>query len=560
MATDTFFAVLAQLGEQFERTSKRTELATLLATFLRTLSPDEISPAVRLTIGQVFPEWDGRALNASWKAVMAVIDKLTSAPPAVRETAFSEAVDGGEAVRLLLERARIEPVVPPPLTILQVYETLAEIAGTSGRGSVARKEALLRGLFERATPVEAKFLTKVIFQEMRHGVSEGILLDGIARAAGIKVRVVRRANQLWGDVGEVARVALAGDEDLLKQAGVMLFRPLKPMLAQTADGLPEAFDRYGTAMALEYKLDGARVQIHRRGDEVHIYSRNLADVTDSLPDVAGRVRQGLAAREAVLDGEAIAVDATGRPLPFQHLMRRFRRRRDIEATVREVPVELHLFDALYIDGESLVDRPNRERWAALGRAAGDVELVQRLIPQSIEEADAFAAAAYRDGHEGVMAKELGSGYTPGVRGKSWLKIKHVLSLDLVILAADWGYGRRHGWLSNYYLAARDAKSGDYLVVGKTFKGLTDVQFQEMTRRLLEIEQARDRGTVLVQPRVVVEVLFNEIQESHQYPSGLALRFARISRLREDKNPTEADTLQTLRHLYDEQFKHKGRPS
>jgi len=252
------------------------------------------------------------------------------------------------------------------------------------------------------------------------------------------------------------------------------------------------------------------------------------------------------------------VDAQGRPLPFQHLMRRFRRKHAVAATVEEIPIELHLFDALYLDGKTLVDAPYQKRWAALGEVAGKLNLVRRLIPKTVEEGEAFAEVAYRDGHEGVMAKDLDSAYTPGVRGKSWLKLKRVLSLDLVIVAADWGYGRRHGWLSNYHLAARDADSGQYLVVGKTFKGLTDGQFQEMTERLLALERSRKGGTVFVQPQVVVEVLFNEIQESRQYRSGLALRFARISRVREDKTPAEADTIQTLRQLYDQQFQYKGR--
>ncbi len=555
---DTPFARLAHLGQQLEQTSKRLELTALLADFLRGLSPEEIAPAVRLTIGQVFPEWDERALNVSWRAVETVVDALTDAPPAVRDEIFGQAVDGGEAVRMLLERTRRQPPHSPPLTILEVFHTFEEVAATGGKGARAGKEALLRALLERATPIEAKYLVKVISQEMRHGVNEGIMLDAIAQAAGIKARMVRRANQFWGDLGEVALVALTGGEAGLKRASIRLFRPLKPMLAQTAENLAEIFERYQGRVALEYKLDGARVQIHRRGDQVRIYSRQLADVTPSLPDVAAEVGKDLAVEEAILEGEAIAVDGQGRPLPFQHLMRRFRRKHAVAATIEEIPVQLHLFDVLYINGKTWVDAPYQERWGALEGAAGAVNLVPRLIPETLEEGEAFAEAAYRDGHEGVMAKDLRSTYTPGVRGKSWLKLKHVLSLDLVIVAADWGYGRRHGWLSNYHLAARDTRSGDYLVVGKTFKGLTDVEFQDMTERLLARERSRQGNTVYVQPQVVVEVLFNEIQESSQYRSGLALRFARIFRLREDKSAAEADTIQTLRQLYERQFQYKGR--
>jgi DNA ligase-1 len=416
----------------------------------------------------------------------------------------------------------------------------------------------LQGLLLRAAPVEAKYIVKDVIAEMRHGVGEGIMLEAIAQAAGVSPRLVSRTNMLWGDLGEVALVALTQGEAALKQATVRLFRPLKPMLAQTAEDLAEAFERYQGRVALEYKLDGARVQIHKRDDEVKIYSRQLADVTASLPDVVEEIRSGLQANEAIVEGEAVAVDAQGHPLPFQHLMRRFRRVHDVATMVQEIPLQLHLFDLLYVDGHDLIDTPCEKRWQALEAIVGTLSLVPRLIPQTVEEGERFAEQAYRAGHEGVMAKDLTSKYTPGVRGKAWLKLKHVLSLDLVIVAADWGYGRRHGWLSNYHLAARDERTGEYLEVGKTFKGPTDEEFQEMTRRLLALERSRRGGTIFVEPRVVVEVLFNELQESSQYKSGLALRFARIARVREDKSPVEADTIQTLRQLYERQFEYKGR--
>jgi DNA ligase-1 len=555
---DTPFAKLADLGQQLEQTRKRLELAALLADFLRGLALEEVPPAVRMIIGQVFPEWDERALNVSWRMVETALDELVDAPSAIREEIARQAVDGGEAVRMLLEQTRRQPPQPPPLTTLQVFHTFEEMAGTVGKGSQGRKEALVRDLLSRATPVEAKVLVKVIYQEMRHGVNEGLMLEAIAKAAGVKLRLVQRANQLWGDLGEVALVALTAGESGLKQATPRLFRPLKPMLAQTAEDLNEAFARHAGQLALEYKLDGARVQIHRQGDQVRIYSRHLADVTTSLPDVVAEVKGALAATETILEGEALAVDIQGRPLPFQHLMRRFRRKHAVAATLAEIPVQLYLFDALYLDGQTLLDTPYQERWQALEAAAGRLKLAPRLIPKTLEEGRAFAEAAYRDGHEGVMAKALDSAYTPGVRGKAWLKLKHIISLDLVIVAADWGYGRRHGWLSNYHLAARDADTGRYLVVGKTFKGLTDPEFEEMTRRLLALEWSRQRGTIFVQPQVVVEVLFNEIQASSLYESGLALRFARIYRLREDKRAEDADTLQTLRQLYERQFLYKGR--
>jgi DNA ligase-1 len=555
----TPFEELALLGEQLEKTAGRLLLAEMIAQFLQRLAPDEIPSGLRLLIGQIFPEWDERALNLSWRAVSKIATQLTEATDADRQTIYSEAVDAGEAMRLLFEGFRADPPQPPPLTILEVYQIFEQIAETSGKGSRARKEKHLRSLLLRATAVEAKYLVKNVVREMRHGVSEGIVLDAIAQASGAEKKVVRRANMLCGDLGEVAAVALSKGEAGLVEIRPQLFRPLKPMLALTAKDLADAFDHHRGEIALEYKLDGARVQIHKDGSTVEIYTRNLSRVTKSLPEIVEEIRAQARAETAILEGEVIAVDDEGRPLPFQHLMRRFRRVHRITEMARQVPVQLYLFDILYRDGQSLVDLPNHERWQILEGTKGNMPAVARTVPHDLLEGEAFAREAYREGHEGLMVKHLVSPYSPGVRGKAWFKVKHTISLDLVIVAADWGYGRRHGWLSNYHLAARDEKKGSFLGVGKTFKGLTDEEFKEMTQRLLALETHRSGGTVFVQPKVVVEVLFNEIQASSQYESGLALRFARISRQREDKSPDTADTIQTMRQLFQQQFEQKGQP-
>lgn len=557
--TETPFLALAFLGERLEKTKKRLELAALIADFLKGLAPQEIGPSVGLLIGQVFPEWDSRTLNLSWRAVSKTLQGLTAPSKNDLAAIRAEAVDAGQWARLLLERARIEPPQPPPLPLLKVYRAFEEIAETAGPGSRRKKEELLNSLFLRAQPVEAKYIVKNVVREMRHGVSEGILLDGIAQAAEVPKKLVRRANMLCGDLGQVAFTALAEGQKGLKRINPQLFRPLKPMLAQTADDVAQAFQEHKGKTALEYKLDGARVQIHKAGDEVRIYSRNLSEVTPSLPEVVDQVREEVKANSAILEGEVIAVDDLGRPLPFQHLMRRFRRIHNLRELMREVPIQLYLFDILYQDGRSLIDEPNRKRWGALQEVKGNLNSVARLTPKNPQEGEAFAQSSYEAGHEGLIAKRLDSVYTPGVRGKAWFKIKQTISLDLVIVAADWGYGRRHGWLSNYHLAARDEDSGEFLEVGKTFKGLTDKEFEEMTAHLLSLEIYRQGATVYVEPKTVVEVLFNEIQRSPHYDSGLALRFARISRLRDDKSPEEADTIQTMWEIFREQFEHKGRP-
>jgi DNA ligase-1 len=554
----TTFESLASLGERLEKTSSRLQMKEMIAQFLRELAPEEVPSAVRLLVGQVFPEWDERSLNLSWRAVQKVITELTGASEQDWQEVFGEAVDAGEAVRLLRERRGEAPSSSSRLTLLEVYETLGEIAEAKGKGSRRRKEELLLSPLSQAGPLETKYLIKIVLREMRHGVSEGILLDAIAEASGAKRKLVRRANMFLGDLGEVALLALREGQAGLEQTSPQLFRPLKPMLAQPAQSLQEALDYHQEEVALEYKLDGARVQIHMDGPTVKIFTRKLSEATHSLPEVAEEVRVQAQADRTILEGEVIAVDQLGRPLPFQHLMRRFRRVHGITEAIEKVPVQLHLFDVLYRDGDSLVDLTYDQRWRILEEICGEMLTAGRCVPQNLEEGAAFAQEAYDQGHEGVMVKHLPSPYKPGARGKSWFKVKRTLSLDLVVVAADWGYGRRHGWLSNYHLAVWDEERDTFQEVGKTFKGLTDEEFQQMTERLLALETHRVRGTVHVEPRVVVEVLFNEIQASPQYDSGVALRFARISRLREDKRPQHADTLQTIRTMFDEQFAQKGR--
>ena len=554
----TDFKTLALLGEQLERTSGRLEMTEMTARFIKALAPSEVAPGVRLLIGQVLPAWDERTLNLSWRAVQNLMSDLTEASERDWQEVFDEAVDAGQAVRLLLERRAKPQPQSAPLTISEVYETLETIADTRGKGSRQHKEALLKSMVSRSTPLEAKYLVKNVLGEMRHGVSEGVMLDAIAEASRAKKQTVRRANMFLGDLGEVALLSMTDGQDGLDQVQPQLFRPLNPMLAQPAQDLAEAFGYHRGEVALEYKLDGARVQIHKDGSNVKIFTRNLSQVTSSLPEVADEVRSQTQADQAILEGEVIAIDAGGRPLPFQHLMRRFRRVHNVNEVAQQIPVQLYLFDILYRDGENLVDYPYNERWRILEQTRGSMVTAARSVARSLQEGESFATQAYHDGHEGVMVKLLRSPYRPGVRGKSWFKVKHTLSLDLVIVAADWGYGRRHGWLSNYHLAVRDEERHTFLEVGKTFKGLTDAEFQKMTDRLLALEMHRERGTVFVEPRVVVEVLFNEIQASPQYQSGLALRFARITRLREDKGPEDADTLRTLRSLFDRQFAQKGR--
>jgi DNA ligase 1 len=326
------------------------------------------------------------------------------------------------------------------------------------------------------------------------------------------------------------------------------------MLAQPAPNVGEAFRMLGDRIALEHKLDGARVQIHWDGADARIYSRALNEITASLPEVVEVVHR-LGTRKAILDGEVIAIDAAGRPAAFQAVMRRFGRTRDVERLRVEQPVQLYAFDLIGVDGGLLIDAPYEERYAALSEIASGAGIARaaRIVSASVAEGNQFYVRAIADGYEGIVAKALASPYMPGARGRGWIKIKTARTLDLVIVAADWGYGRRHGWLSNYHLAARDEQGGGFVEVGKTFKGMTDDDFREMTERLTALKTAESRGTVTVRPEVVVEVAYSDIQRSSNYAGGMALRFARIVGVRSDKNAAEADTIEAVAAAFDRQM-------
>ncbi len=507
---------------------------------------DEVPLAINLVLGKAFPK---KALDLSVASIIEILPDLVRMNEGEYAGSFSEALDFGEAVRLLFEKSDFIPA-GEKLTIKRVSLAFEEIAETKGPGSRKKKRDLLLGLLMSASPLEAEYIVKNVIGEMRHGVDEGMILEALSNTLTLDIDTLRRAMMLVGDIGEVARISVSEGAEGLQKTGMVLFRPMKPMLADMAGSVSDVFDAMKDPFALEYKLDGARIQIHKKGGTCRLFSRNLTDITGSFPDIVHKIVRTVQIEEAILEGEVIAVDGSGAPLPFQVLMRRLGRVRDLEKLIQEIPVRLYLFDILDKDGRILIDMPYEERWKALEQTS--LSLVPRIIPAKREEGEAFFEKAIGEGYEGLMAKALSSIYTPGVRGRAWLKIKKVLSLDLVITAADWGYGRRHGWLSNYLLAARDEKNRAYLPVGKTYKGLTDREFQEMTERLLSLKTEENRWTVSVKPDVVVEVLFSDVQKSTQYTSGFALRFARISRIRDDKSSREIDSIQTLEQIYQQQ--------
>ncbi|WP_309102180.1 ATP-dependent DNA ligase [Microbacterium sp.] len=439
----------------------------------------------------------------------------------------------------------VSHAVAATLTISDVDAALTALAASSGTGSNAARSARLGDLASRATAPEWDFLARAMLGELRTGALAGVLVDAIARASGRAPASVRRAAMLSGDLGETALLALTGTEEDLNAVGLVVGRPVLPMLAATAATPTAALEITGEA-SVEYKLDGARIQVHRRGDEVGVYTRSLADVTHRVPEIVEIVRT-LPAHDLILDGETLSLDEDGGPRPFQETMSRFG-----ADVARELVLRPWFFDVLHVDGRDLIDEPLSVRLAELDRVARDWRM-PGIVTDDAEAAEQLSREALAAGHEGVVIKATGSPYTAGRRGKSWVKVKPVHTYDLVVLAAEWGSGRRRGWLSNIHLGALDPEGefgepGGFVMVGKTFKGLTDELLRWQTETFPALETHRSGPAVFLRPEIVVEIAIDGVQRSPRYPGGIALRFARVKQYRADKSAADADTILTLRAL------------
>ncbi len=502
-------ATLVDTSRRIANTTKRLEKAELLTALLRQLHPEEIEIAVAFLSGAAR---QGR-IGIGYAALR---DSATSANE------------------------------NPSLQILEVDRALDDLAAVQGSGSDRKRRELLNHLLTRATREEQQFLTGLLLGEIRQGALEGIMLDALAKASRLSADRIRRAAMLAGGAAAIARPILSEGEAGLAKFDIQLFRPVQAMLAQTAEDVNEAMEELGEA-ALEYKFDGARVQAHKSGHDVVVFSRRSNDVSAAVPELVEAVR-ALPAHDLILDGEVLSLDSAGRPQPFQVSMRRFGRKLDVDRMLAELPMTPFWFDLLYLNGGSLIDEPQAARFAELSKLVPSPALVPHLVTADGNSAEDFLHQALAHGHEGIMAKARTAGYAAGARGQSWLKIKKARTLDLVILAAEWGNGRRRGWLSNLHLGARDTQKGGFAMLGKTFKGLTDEMLAWQTQEFLKIEIARDAYTVYVEPKIVVEIAFNEIQVSPRYESGLALRFARVKRYRPDKSAGDSDTFETVQKL------------
>jgi DNA ligase-1 len=485
-------------------TRSRTAKVAALVEVLRGLDVDEVEPAVGFLTG--VPR-QGR-IGVGWR------------------TAF--AVD-------------VEHATEQSVTILELDAALSALAATSGSGSVAARQGLLADLFGRATAAEADFIRRLLTGELRQGALAGVMTDAVAKASEVPIAVVRRAAMLSGNLGRTAAMALHDGAAALEAVTLAVLQPIEPMLAASATDVGEALEHTGAA-SVEWKLDGARVQVHRAGHEVRIFTRNLNDITHRLPGVVA-IAQVIPAASVVLDGEVLGVDVDAKPRAFQDTMSAFGRD---DATGAGDGLLVRFFDVLHADGVDLIDEPLTVRQQRLDELVGDLA-VPRVHTADPEVAQAALATALAEGHEGVMVKALDSTYDAGRRGGSWRKVKPVRTLDLVVLAAEWGHGRRQGWLSNLHLGARDLEGG-FVMVGKTFKGLTDALLTWQTAALLEREVSRDGIVVHVRPELVVEIALDGVQTSTRYPGGVALRFARVKGYREDKDPQDADLIDTVRAM------------
>ncbi len=508
----TLLARLVEVSERVAASPSRLVKVRELAELLRSLGPAEVAIGVQDLAGEL--------LQGRIGIGPAVIEKAGTAVPARAAS----------------------------LSLTEVDRTLTDIAALRGPGVGSLRAAALRDLFGRATAAEQRFLVRLLLGELRQGALAGVMVDAIAAAASLPAGDVRRAMMYGGSVGRGAEAALLEGSAGLAKFQLELMSPVAPMLAQTAANPAEALSLLGGEAAFEWKMDGARIQAHKDGGTVRIYTRNLNEVGAAVPEIVERVA-ALPSGQLILDGEAIAVDGAGRPHPFQVTMRRFGRKLDVERMRTELPIQAYFFDCLRHEEESLVDRPARERIRKLAAALPEAIRIPRCVTASAGEAQSFYESALAAGHEGVMAKALDAPYEAGNRGAGWLKVKRVHTLDLVVIAAEWGHGRRSGRLSNLHLGALDPATGEYVMLGKTFKGLTDAMLAWQTKELLARETRRDGITVHVRPELVAEIAFSDLQASSRYPGGLALRLARVKRYRDDKSAGQADTMDDVRRIH-----------
>jgi DNA ligase 1 len=559
-----YFAELASLFDELSAYSSRLKKTDIIAGFLARASEDDIEIICTFLTGRIFPAWDTRDIGVAGKTVVKVIADISGkSNDEVVESYRDTGHLGITAERLLGKKVAMSlAAFEEDLTVNELYQQFEEMAATTGKGSAQKKHRMLVSLLSRATPREAYYVVSLAMRNLLIGSKEGVTEDAVAQSFGVPSDVVRRAWMLTNDIGLVARIAKTEGLSGLQALDIEPMRPVRPMLSQNVVDASEALDVMGGQAAFETKYDGARIQVHKLGPDIKLFSRKMEDLTDALPDIREAVKESVHADSVILDCEAIAVDKrTGEVIPFQNVLNRLRRKHKVRELSHQIPMQLRPFDILYLNGVSLVDHPFVERRALLEKTVeplddrckpsefkilGDPKVVADFFRRSIDE-----------GHEGLMAKELGADYSPGIRGRKMVKLKETLeSLDLIVIAAEYGHGRKAGWITSFELAARDEDNGQWVPVGRVSSGASDEQLKELTDEIKPLIISERGRIVDLEPKVVLEVKFNEIQKSQNYASGYALRFPRIIRIRDDKGSDDVETLERVESLYHLQFKLK----
>ncbi len=548
------FIEFAEICEKLESVTSNLEMARIISKFLK--SADNLDIVTRFIEGSIFPAWSSEELGIGPSLLYDAIAMATGVKKRQVKAGVRELGDAGLACEKLCEKKMQRPLFAGELTVRHVYKSFEAISRAGGKASQKKKTRILADLFGSARPKEARYIARLVLEELRIGVGEGTVRDAIAQAFDVSKDEVERAYMLTNDLGLVAVTAKKGAKEL-RRLDIELGRPVKMMLAQVAKDVESTIEEMGE-VALECKYDGARVQIHKTNSDILLYSRRLENITKSLPDVVDMLKDGVSFKQAILEGEVIAIGEDGKPRPFQDILRRFRRKYEVKRIAREIPLHLSLFDVLFLDGEGLIHEPLVERRRILEKSlkkdhAPMIEVSPQTITSDISVAERIYKGAISAGHEGVLAKNPKSMYTPGKRGKNWLKVKPVAeTLDLVVVGGMWGEGRRANLIGSYSLACRNPTMDSLLDIGRVGTGITDEQLVELTELFKDLVLSDVEMDIQIKPEIVFEIGYEEIQRSSNYKSGFALRFPRLVRVREDKSVKDADTIERVRELYKKQ--------
>lgn len=553
------YSKLVEIYNDLEKTSKKLEKTAILTEFFKKLDSETLSSVVLLSMGRIFPTWDEREVGIASNLVIKAISRATGISENEIKEFWKNTGDLGDAAKIAVSKKKQITLMKKELTIKKVHENFIKISEITGSGAIDRKLSLLSELLTSSSPEEAKYIVRTILGELRVGVAEGIVRDAIANAFNVPNEVVERAYNLTNDFSEVARVAKEKGEKGLLSLSMKIGRPIKVMLAQKAENIEEGFEKVGRPAACEFKYDGFRMQIHKEENKFILFTRRLENVTKQFPDLIEFLKKSINVKSSIVEGEVTGIDEkTGRTLPFQNISKRIKRKYNINKMAKEIPVIVNLFDVIYVDGKNLINESFKERRKILESIVipnEKVVLAKQLITESNEEASKFYKEALDSGNEGIMMKNLNAPYKPGSRVGYMIKIKPIMeTLDLVIVGAEWGEGKRAKWLSSFHLACRDKNTGEFLEIGKLGTGLSDEQFEKFTEILKPLITSEKGREVKIKPAIVVEVGYEEIQRSPKYPSGYALRFPRLISLREDRSPEECDDIERVKKLFESQKK------